>query len=611
MIRRHGIWAALLILAWGLWINPDLKIIAGGIALFLFGMVCLEQGFKALAGGLLEQGLRRSTDRLWKSIGFGIATTSLTQSSTLVSLITISFVSAEMIKLAAGIGIIMGANLGTTTGAWLIAAVGLRVDMAAYALPALVFGVVLALQKRLTRRGLGYIILGIGFLFFGIAYIKMGFDTFQDGWDLSQYMVPGLLGVLIFTGIGMAMTVVMQSSHATLLVIIAALASGQVSYEAALGMAIGANLGSAVTTAIGGLTANLAGKRLALAHVLFNVLTAAVAIALIQQMVWLVDYLAGFLGIEEDLLFQLALFHTLFNVLGVLMLAPFVGLIDRLLIRYVQFDSPNRAKPRYLYPGALETPAAAVSALNKEVSHLYDNAHDLIAHGVSLRRATIASKDSLEEAVRSTRRIISLDVDDEYESKVKSLHNAIIAFISEIQGQALSENDGARIFALQQASRDIVEAVKATKHLHKNLIQYGVTSQPAARHAYDRIRLQIAQILREIAAVRAQESETVTRLSLDAFKINVENFAKNLTAQINQNVRMRALSPAVATSILNDEKYAVEICLNLLDAAAALLQPESAQERAAEGALALDEKDRAQISTAREAVDHGDPKSTG
>lgn len=541
--------------------------------------------------------MRVSTNRLWKGLGFGILSTTLMQSSTLVSLVTISFVSAEMISLAAGISVIMGANLGTTTGAWLIAGLGLRVDIAAYAMPALVFGVVLLLQGSRTSKGLGYIAMGVGFLFLGIAYMKTGFDTFQEAFDLSAYAVSGLAGVLLFTAIGVAITVVMQSSHATLLVIIAALASNQVTYENALALAIGANLGSAVTTALGGMTADLGGKRLAIAHVLFNVLTAVVAVALIQQMAWAVDHLGALIGIAaDDHLLKLALFHTLFNLLGVLLLAPFTRQLADGLQRYVQFAPKPTEQPRYLYRGALETPGSAIAALRKEVGRLYDNAYDLIAQGLSLDRSVIDSEQSLSAAVAGTQRMMPLDVDDVYERKIKSLHSEIIAFISETQGRGLEGASSEQLYELQQASRDIVAAVKAMKHLHKNLSRYGLSPSPEVREPYDRIRVQIARLLREIQQIRAQAPEMVTSLSLDALKLSLETSSQRFTADLNERIRDHRLAPTLATSMMNDESYTFEIGESLIEATKALLQPGSPSEEAVEDLLALDDEDIARIA---------------
>jgi phosphate:Na+ symporter len=590
--------AVFLVLGYGFWVSPDVKEIAAGIALFLFGMISLESGFKAFTGGALEIMLRRSTDRLWKSVAFGLGSTTLMQSSTLVSLITISFVSAEMISLAAGIGIIMGANLGTTTGAWLIAGLGLRVDIAAYAMPMLVFGVILLLNRSRELKGVGYLLLGIGFLFLGIAYMKEGFDALQEGFDLSAYAVPGLAGLLLFTAIGMAVTVIMQSSHATLLVIIAALAAGQVTYDNALALAIGANLGSAFTTALGGLTANLGGKRLAVAHVLFNVMTAAVAIALIDQMVWAVDRISDLIGIAEgDFLLKLALFHTLFNLLGVVLLAPFVRQLERALIRYVHFVPPPAEQPRFLFPEALETPATAVTAVRNEVAHLYDNAHVLISHGLSLRRRVIDSDASLSDAVRSTRRIMPLDVDDVYEKKIKSLYSAIVAFIGDVQGRETPQQWTDQLYSLQEGSRDIVEAVKAMKHLHKNLSRFGVSPNPPVREHYDALRIQIAKLLREIRELRTEEPGAITSLSLDSLKLALERSSRERLDSINRMIRDRRIPPHIATSLLNDEAYAYEIGEKLIEAAHALLLSDEPGDRIAEEVLALDDREIERIAS--------------
>ncbi|MDD3817186.1 MAG: Na/Pi symporter, partial [Thiovulaceae bacterium] len=143
------------LLAYGFWISPNFKEIASGVAIFLFGMLFLEEGFKKFSGGVLEIVLQKSTDKLYKSLFFGVIATTIMQSSSLVSVLTISFLGAGLIGLAQGIGIIFGANLGTTTGAWLVAGFGLKVDIAAYAMPMLVFGIVLIFQKSRNLNGVG------------------------------------------------------------------------------------------------------------------------------------------------------------------------------------------------------------------------------------------------------------------------------------------------------------------------------------------------------------------------------------------------------------------------------------------------------------------------
>jgi len=179
MLRKILLPTIFVILGWGFWVSPDFKTIAAGVSIFLFGMLSLEDGFKAFTGGALEKILKRSTDKLWKSIAFGVVSTSIMQSSSLVSVITISFLSAGLLGLYEGVGIIFGANLGTTTGAWLVAGFGLKVKISAYAMPMLVFGILLIFQKSNTLKGFGYILSGLGFLFLGIHYMKEGFEAYN------------------------------------------------------------------------------------------------------------------------------------------------------------------------------------------------------------------------------------------------------------------------------------------------------------------------------------------------------------------------------------------------------------------------------------------------
>lgn len=593
MTPRALVLAAVLgVLAWGFWQSGDFTEIAAGVAIFLFGMMSLEQGFRTFTGGTLETLLEASTNRLWKSVGFGIASTTLMQSSTLVSLVTISFVSAQMIPLAAGIGVVLGTNLGTTTGAWLIAGLGLRVNISAYAMPLLVFAVVLMFQRGNLAKGLGHILLGVGFLFLGIHYMKEGFDAFQETFDLAAYSMEGMAGLLVYIGIGMLITVIMQSSHATLLVVITALAAGQVTYENGLALAIGANLGTAVTTAVGGMTAHLGGKRLAVAHVVFNVVTALVAVLLMDWIRLGVDIGGNLLGFaKDDFLLRLALFHTLFNLIGVLIFAPFTRQFANLLERYVRFVSKRMVRPQFLHKEALKVPEVTVATVRKEVWHLYENAFALIAHGLSLRRTVIRSEQSLQEAVAHTRRIMPLDIDDDYEQRIKSLQSAIVEFISEGGAAGLPQPAAEQLYELRHASQNIVLAVKDMKHLHKNLSRLGLSRNPAIRERYDEIRVLLAGLLREIEQLREEEPTASTVLALDAYRVSVERFYRGFSARLEEAIRERRMRGAEATSLMNDAGYAYDIARMLIEAAQQLLVAKEREVRLAQSQVALTDEE--------------------
>src|SRR5690606_16841445 len=177
---------------------------------------CLEEGLRQLAGGRLEQVLSRSTSTPFKALLFGMGGTTLLQSSTLVSLLTIAFISSGLIHLAGGIAIIFGANLGATSGIWLLAAAGHGLSLSPLALPLMVFGVLAGFTGR-KGKAAGRVVLGIAFIFFGIDQLKAGFDAFGGDVDVAAVQMPGIAGVLLFTAVGLLATVVLQSSHATLM----------------------------------------------------------------------------------------------------------------------------------------------------------------------------------------------------------------------------------------------------------------------------------------------------------------------------------------------------------------------------------------------------------
>ncbi len=350
-MRRFYLPVAIATLLLAFWFSPDAQEIAAGVAIFLFGMLMLEDGFKLFGGGTLERVLERATGSTPRSILFGIVSTTLLQSSSLVSVITISFLSAGLISLIGGVGIIFGANIGTTTGAWLVAGLGLKVNIAAYAMPMIALSILLVFQKPKPLRGIGYALGGLGFLFLGIHYMKEGFDAFKDQIDLLRFALPGLLGLIVYTLLGTAATVIMQSSHATMVLILTALAAGQISYENALALAIGANIGTTITAIIGSLGANFQGKRLALAHLIFNVATAAVALVFIAPLRDAVDAVSAVVGIApDDFALKLAVFHTIFNVLGVALMLPvlrqLIAFLERRIVEPVTGCQPPAVPER-------------------------------------------------------------------------------------------------------------------------------------------------------------------------------------------------------------------------------------------------------------------------
>lgn len=565
---------SLIILAYGFWVSTNFKDISAGVAIFLFGMISLEQGFKAFSGGFLDKILKYSTDKLYKSIGFGILSTSIMQSSSLVSILTISFLSAGLIGLSQGIGIIFGANLGTTTGAWLVAAYGLKVDIASYAMPMLVFGIVFIFQKTTSLKGIGYILTGLGFLFLGIHYMKEGFEAFKATIDLSTYAVEGYKGLFLFTLIGIFATVVMQSSHATLVLIITALSAGQISYENALALAIGANVGTTITAILGAMSSNIEGKRLAAAHLIFNLVTGLIAIIFIYQIIYLVDYAALYLDIaQDDYTLKLAIFHTIFNTIGVVVMIPFINklvvFLEATLKAKVSKDEIGYDSVKYLNESVLEYSQTSMGALIQETKHLYENAFELIANGLNLKKSAIVSSMEIDEVIKDKYSRKFINIEDFYNKKIKDIYSDIITFSTRAQAN-MQEKEIENLYKLKLANREIVEAVKNTKHLQKNIVKFSSHPNKFIQQEYQKIKKSLAEFLRNINIIATSNEEDVIILLLSKVRICTQKNDLLANGTLDELIRSKHITNQMATSLMNDSVYLYNIRNNLSNMAETL-----------------------------------------
>jgi len=578
-----------IVLAYGFWLSPDFKAISAGVAIFLFGMLALEEGFRAFTGGTLEKILKRTTDKLWKSLSFGIVATTIMQSSSLVSVITISFLSAGLIGLSEGLGIVFGANLGTTTGAWLVAGFGLKVNIAAYAMPMLVFGVILIFQSAKLLKGFGYILAGLGFLFLGIHYMKEGFEAFRDTIHLADYAVSGYPGLFLFALIGVAATVIMQSSHATLVIIITALAAQQITYDNALALAIGANVGTTITAILGALSSNERGRQLAGGHLIFNVVTGVVAIVFIQSFMHGVEHISDALGIaQDDYTLKLAIFHTLFNLAGIIIMVPLIGRMVWLLEKIIRVKPTRVAVPKFLNESALAFHDTAIEALRNETLRVYKNARNIIARGLSLSREDMLSDLPIEEVINKNNKPIPYDIDAAYEKNIKSLFSAILTFSSKVPGEAQSSHDISRI---RNANQGIISVLKGIKHMQKNMFEYIDSGNDFIREEYNSIRTRIVRVMRRLEKISAgiEDESDVTVLSLDALKLTLEENSATLNERIEELIRSRDITADMGISLINDSNYAYDIIRNLIAVNSNLFHAEAKAQTEAEHMIALED----------------------
>ena len=353
----------------------------GGIGLFLLGMTMLTDGLKLAAGRALERILAAWTRTRLHGLVTGVLLTALVQSSTAMTVAAIGFVNAGLLSFTSALWVVFGSNVGSSVTGWLVAWIGFKMKIDAFALPFIGIGMALKLTGEGTRRsGLGMALAGFGVLFLGIDLLKDGFE------GLGPQALPTLestvSGVALAGLLGVGITILLQASAATFALVLTAVAGGMMPVEVGAGMVIGANIGTTLTGILAAIGATSNARRLAAAHVLFNVVTAVVAMALLSPLLALIHAVGIWLMGSGDVVTQLVIFHTLFNLLGVALMWPLSGPLVRFLLARFGSTDEDAARPRYLDRNVAAVPALALQALRREMARMGHLAMQLAGEAV-------------------------------------------------------------------------------------------------------------------------------------------------------------------------------------------------------------------------------------
>ena len=564
-MKKYLSYILLISLAYLLYVNEDSKYIVAGVAVFIIGMQFMEDGFKFFSGGILEKLIANSTNTNSKAIFLGITATAILQSSSLIAIIVISFLSAKIISLAGALGVVFGSAVGTTATTWIVSTLGVKIDIAAFALPMIIFGVIFRFYKNRNFQGVGNILLGLGFVFLGIGYMKDGFEDLKQGINLAQFAIDGYAGIIVYTLIGAFATVIIQSSSATMALTVTALVTGQIVYINAMAIAVGANIGTATTAALGAIVSNANSKRMAVGLFIFKGITAVITLTSLYLMIDFVDYISKYLGIKsDDWAMKLAVFHTLFNLVGLIIFSFFIPkLVIFLKKLFVEDKDSYISKPKFIDMEVIAVPFAALKATRKETIHLYDNASEVLSHAIMLHRHRYIGKSNISKIVKESSDIIDLNIDEFYESRIKSLYSDIIDystyFINELDDEKRSYlND------LRNACRDIAESVKNTKELQKNIKKYISSNNGYIKDEYNYIREAIAKTINTINEIKNSKDEIDVLSKSELLKEYLKGLDVIATRRIDILIREKRIDKKIATSLLNDSYHANLIISRLI-----------------------------------------------
>jgi phosphate:Na+ symporter len=403
-----------------------------GLGIFLFGMHMMEESIRILSGAAFKSIIRRSTGTKPRAILSGMASTAVLQSSSAVSLMVLAFVGAGIMNLIQAISVMMGAKVGTTATAWIVAIFGFTFNIETFSLPMIGIGGlgIILLAKSPKYVNISKFLVAFGFLFMGLDFMKNSVDQFAEAIDPAIFTG---YGILVYALAGLIMTAIMQSSSATIAIVLTMLFSGVIGFEAGAAMVVGANVGTTVTVMLGAIGGIHTKKQAAVSQLLFTTGTAAATLLILPVLVWVVLDLFSLSG---NLVVGLALFHTIFNVFGVLIYYPFIPRLAYMVEGWI----PERivTLSRYIHKTDPEIEEAGLEAFRKEI-------------GCQLQ----VTVGFMEDEISGVRKKDGIRYED-----LERYNAEIFEYYSKMQTKELPEKFVGPMEELLRASRNIMNSAK-------------------------------------------------------------------------------------------------------------------------------------------------------
>lgn len=366
----------------------DLLKLIGSLTFFLFGMKLMSESLQKVAGDKMRGILEAMTSNRFKGVLTGVLITAIIQSSSATTVMVVSFVNAGLLSLVQSIGVIMGANIGTTVTAWLISLLGFKIDISTFALPLIGLSLPLIFSKIAKRRSIGELIIGFAMIFMGLAYLNKSVPDINSNPEIlsffSHYSAFGFGSILFFLAVGTILTLIIQSSSASMALTLVMCYNGWIGFDMAVAMVLGQNIGTTITAILAALVANSTAKQAAMAHLLFNVIGVTLAMIFFYPFEHLVVWIMGLFDMEMPYItpghsvqeanaampLALSIYHTVFNVLNTTLLIWFVPSLAKLVKRIIKSKDEDDVvfKLSYINTGLLNFDELSTLQARKEVT---------------------------------------------------------------------------------------------------------------------------------------------------------------------------------------------------------------------------------------------------
>jgi len=556
----------------------DVFTLLGSLGLFLYGMKVMSDALIEVAGDKMRSILASLTSNRFLAVLTGFIITAIIQSSSATSLMVISFVNASLLTLFEAIGVILGSHIGTTVTAWLITLIGFKIHLSAMALPLMGIGFLLSFSKKKQNSQWGYFIIGFAILFLGLQFLNEAVPDIKENPEILEFLTNytdlGFWSILIFLGIGTLLTVIIQSSSAAMAITLIMCYQGWIPFELAAAMVLGLNVGTTITANLGAIVANTNAKRAARSHFITQGVGVLIMLFLLHPTLMLIDKYIDFnegspFSTPASMPLALSIFHSVFNILNVLLLVGFIKQIENLVIKMVPErikPEPDFDKPKFLTNSAMRYPQTAVRALLDETKRLFEGpVFEITLHTLNLHREDLKSNLNIKKVISASRNQIAIDIDKIYYLKIKGIYSEIIGFATNIQANfTLLPERTTSINNIKIANRYIVEIIKDSRSVQPNLDKYLNSNNAEIRLEYDKMRKRVSKIYRKILVASVEENPKKHKEALEKM---LKKYRKNdviedgtLDALINENKITRNM----ATSVVNDSATIANICKNLI-----------------------------------------------
>ncbi|MFC4633837.1 Na/Pi cotransporter family protein [Dokdonia ponticola] len=562
----------------------DILQLFGSLGLFLFGMKVMSDALMRLAGDKMRKILATMTSNRFLGISTGFFITSIIQSSSATTLMVVSFSNASLLTLTESISVIMGANIGTTITAWLITLLGFKVSMSSIALPLVGLGFAFTFSKKENMKNWGGFIIGFAILFIGLQFLKDAVPDIKQNPEilefLTRYTDLGFWSVLLFLFIGTLLTIIIQSSSATMALTLIMTAQGWIPFPLAAAMVLGENIGTTITANLAAIVANYHAKRTARAHLIFNILGVIWVLVLFYPFLKFIEWLVSLTGSESPYLsaaaipVALSLFHTTFNITNTFLLVwfikPIAGIVERFVPARIEPEK-EIDEPKYLSKAVMKYPETLIVSLVNESKYLYENAiFEIVTHGLNIHREDIKSDLRAKKIVKQSKEDFKADVRDMYYRKVKSIYGEIIRYATTGQSTlqvTKSQND--RISQIKIANRLMVEIIRDVRELNRNVSQYLFSENKHMVKEYNKFRKKLVKVLRVIYLFRTQEETGREQYYAKLLKLkNEAKEARNQSSKsIDKLIRENLITVDMASSLVNDNDNVNDIIKHLIEVA--------------------------------------------